>query len=212
MPKPIPEPAAKSAKEADDATGADPLTGPLIRVADLGKGQSRQITITPDAPARAAIAAALGIDALRKLRFSGSLAPLGARDWHLSGQLGATVVQPCVVTLAPVTTRIETEVSRDFLADWHEPEGDEVEMPDEVDADPLGSVIELGRVMVEALALALPDFPRAEGAELAQSTFTEPGKVAMSDEDAKPFAGLAALRAQIAEDDDSENGGEDGRN
>lgn len=211
MPKPIPEPAAETANEADDAKGTDPLTAPLIRVADLGTGQSRQITIAPDAPARAAIAEALGIDALRKLRFSGSLAPLGARDWHLSGQLGATVVQPCVVTLAPVTTRIETEVSRDFLTDWHEPEGDEVEMPDEVDADPLGSVIELGRVMVEALALALPDFPRAEGAELTQSTFTEPGKVAMSDEDAKPFAGLASLRAQIAASPD-DDGGETGRN
>ena len=28
----------------------------------------------------------------------------GARDWRLVAELGATVVQPCVVTLAPVTT------------------------------------------------------------------------------------------------------------
>jgi hypothetical protein len=44
---------------------------------------------------------------VRKLRFIGTLEPEGAQDWRLTADLGATVVQPCVVTLAPVTTRLE---------------------------------------------------------------------------------------------------------
>ena len=176
---------------------SDPATGPILRVAELAKGQPRTVAIEPGAQARDAIAKALGIDALRKLRFEGVLSPIGKRDWRLTGRLGATVVQPCVVTLAPVTTRIETDLRRDFLSNWEEPEGDEVEMPDEVDSDPLGSEIDLGRVIVEALALALPDFPRAEGAALEQAAFSEPGKTAMTDDDAKPFAGLATLRDKL---------------
>jgi len=178
--------------------------GPVIRVAELTRGQSRQITAEPGAEARAAVAEALGIDAVKKLRFEGQLAPLGKRDWELTGTLGATVVQACVVTLAPVTTRIDAPVSRRFLADWEEPSGDEVEMPEDVDAEPLGAEIDIGAMMVEALALALPDFPRAEGVELDEAVFAEPGTQAMTDEDAKPFAGLAALRNKLAGEDDGE--------
>ncbi|GKY87575.1 YceD family protein [Sinisalibacter aestuarii] len=172
--------------------------GPVIRVADLAKGETRPILVEPDAEARAAIAALLGIDAVKKLRFEGTLGPLGKRDWRLTGQLGATVVQPCVVTLAPVTTRIEETVERAWIADWQEPQSDEVELPESVDDEPLGTEIDIGTVMVEALALALPAFPRAEGAELDETVFTEPGKAAMTDEDARPFAGLAALRDKLA--------------
>lgn len=175
--------------------------GPVIRVADLAKGQTRAVLIEPGAEARAAIAGALGIDAVKKLRFEGRLEPLGKRDWQLTGTLGATVVQPCVVTLAPVTTRIDTDLRREWLADWQEPTGDEVELPEDVDADPLGAEIDLGAVIVEALALALPDFPRAEGVELGEAVFTEPGQPAMRDEDARPFAGLAALRDKLTGDD-----------
>jgi uncharacterized metal-binding protein YceD (DUF177 family) len=177
-----------------------PSPGPVIRTADLAKGESRALTITPEAPAREAIAAALGISAVKKLRFDGVLAPLGKRDWQLTGTLGATVVQPCVVTLAPVTTRIDEPVTRRWLADWQEPTGDEVELPDEVDSDPLGPEIDIGAVLVEALALALPAFPRAEGAELGEAVYTRPGEAAMTDADARPFAGLAGLRGKLSGD------------
>lgn len=179
--------------------------GPVIRVADLAKGQTLELLVEPGADARAEIAELLGIDAVKKLRFEGRLAPLGKRDWQLTGKLGATVVQPCVVTLAPVTTRIDSDVRREWLADWEEPTGDEVEMPEDVDADPLGAEIDVGAVIVEALALALPDFPRAEGVELGEAVFTEPGKEALRDEDARPFAGLAALRDKLAGEDENES-------
>ena len=122
------------------------------------------------------------------------------RSAPATGQLGATVVQPCVVTLAPVVTRIEEPVGRSFVAGWEPPQGDEVELPEDVDTEPLGTAIDLGAIMVEALALALPAWPRAEGADLDEAVFTEPGKAPMTDDDAKPFAGLAALRDKLSKD------------
>ncbi|MCB1331506.1 MAG: DUF177 domain-containing protein [Maritimibacter sp.] len=172
----------------------------ILRVADLARGRSRSIEIRPDDAARERIAAELGLSELRKLRLDGDLVPLGQRDWRFVGQLGATVVQPCVVTLAPVVTRIEEPVGRSFVAGWEPPQGDEVELPEDVDTEPLGTAIDLGAMMVEALALALPAWPRAEGADLDEAVFTEPGKAPMTDDDAKPFAGLAALRDKLSKD------------
>ncbi|GGD29666.1 YceD family protein [Sinisalibacter lacisalsi] len=179
--------------------------GPVLRVAELTPGQNRHILIEPDAAVCAEIAAALDLLDLRKLRLEGELAPLGRRDWRFTGRLGATVVQPCVVTLAPVTTRIDEDVSRTWLADFTEPEADEMEIPESVDDEPLGPGIDLGSLMVEALALALPDYPRAEGAELGEAVFAAPGEEPMTDDDAKPFAGLADLRRKLADDDDAGN-------
>lgn len=173
-------------------------TAQVLKTAELIQGRSYAFALKPDNDACTRIAAELGIDGLRKLRFEGELRPLGRRDWELRGHLGATVIQPCVVTLAPVTTRIEEDVARIWRADMIPPEGEEVEMPDAVEEEPLGSSIDLGAVMVEALALALPVYPRAEGAELEEARFAEPGVTPMSDEEARPFAGLAALRDRLS--------------
>jgi uncharacterized metal-binding protein YceD (DUF177 family) len=144
----------------------------------------------------------LDLIGLRKVRFAGRLVPEGRRDWRLEAELGATVVQPCRVTLAPVTTRIDEPVVRRYLARWHEPEATEVEMPEDDTAEPLPETLDLFEVMAEALALALPAFPRADDAEGAPQAFTEPGKTPMTDEETRPFAGLADLRDRLKKGDD----------
>lgn len=164
--------------------------------------------LEPDAPAREAMARDLDISGVRKLRFEGTLVPEGARDWRLSAHLGATVVQPCVVTLAPVTTRIETEVTRRYLADWTEPEGDEAEMPEDDTTEALPARLDLSVVLHEALALVLPDYPRAPDAELPQTRFAGPGVTPMTDEDARPLAGLAALRDRMKGGPEGSDGGD----
>lgn len=167
-----------------------------LRVADLPQNAPTPFDLAPEADARAALAEALGLSALRKLRFTGQVEAHGKRDWLLTGRLGATVVQPCVVTLEPVTTRIDTQVRRLFLADMPEAEAEtaEVEMPEDDSIDQLGAWIDPAAVMEEALALALPQYPRKDDADLGEAVFTEPGKEAMRDEDTRPFAGLAGLR------------------
>lgn len=173
-----------------------------IRPADLPAGGTREIALRPDAPARAALAEALGINAVRKLSFTGRLLPEGQKDWRLEARLGATVVQPCVVTLAPVTTRIDEDVIRRYLAEMPDlPQSAEVEMPEDDSAEPLPEVLDAGAVMAEALALALPAYPRAPEADLGEAVFTEPGKAPMTDADARPFAGLAALKDKLEKPD-----------
>jgi len=168
-----------------------------------GETAQRSFSIEPTTAERAELADAMGITAIRKLRFDGHVSPEGARDWTLQGTLGATVVQPCVVTLEPVTTRIDTSVLRRYLRDMPDlSEASEAEMPEDDTIEPLPETVDLSAVMAEALALALPDFPRAEDVEPVEIRVTEEGKTAMTDEDAKPFAGLADLRDSLKNKDD----------
>ena len=97
--------------------------------------------LRPDEATRSEIAARLDLLGLRKVSFAGEVAPAGSRDLQLEGKLGATVVQPCVVTGDPVTTRIDVPVVRRYLAEMEEPEGDEVEMPEDDSAEPLPASI-----------------------------------------------------------------------
>ncbi|MEJ6388226.1 YceD family protein [Gymnodinialimonas ulvae] len=181
----------------------------LLPLARLGRAAPKAFDIAPDADARKAMADALGIVGLRKLRLSGEATPEGKADWRLDATLGATVVQECVVTLEPVTTRIDTELTRRYRAQMPEPSGEEMEMPEDDTIEPLRAEVDLMQVLSEALALALPDYPRAEGVELGQAIYAAPGVAPMTDEDARPLAGLAALRDQLAKGDE---GGEDDEN
>ncbi len=179
-----------------DPSQASPLPRASLplRVADLPPRRPTRFHLRPDPEARTAIAAELGLSALRKLDFVGEVSAAGQQDWHLNGHLGATVVQPCVITADPVVTRIETEVTRHFLHDLPEPTEHEVEMPEDETIEKLGNVIDPGAVMIEALALALPDYPRKPGAELGTEEFAPPGAAPLDDSRPNPFAALAALK------------------
>lgn len=175
-----------------------------IRLAALPRTKPHRFRLEPDAPTRRALAEELGILDVKKLRFDGELRPEGKANWRLEAALGATVVQPCVATLAPVTTRIDETIARAYLANFEEPEGGaEVEMPEDDSAESLPDTLDLGVVMAEALALALPLYPRADGADPVEAQASAPGVAPLTDEDVKPFAGLAALRDQLKDGEEN---------
>jgi len=173
----------------------------------LPRNVDHPFDLQPGADALKTLAKALDLQGLRKLRFTGQLTPEGKRNWRLEAQLGATVVQPCVITAEPVTTRIEEKIVRRYLAGFAAPDADEAEMPEDDTIEPLPETLDLPDVMAEALSLALPAFPRAEGAELGSAVFAAPGVKPMTDEDAKPLAGLAALRDRMTGDEPPEDAG-----
>lgn len=170
------------------------ITHPKVATRKLNRRIPARFDLAPDAATRNRIAADLGLTALPALRLAGELVPRGAEDLDLRARLEATVVQPCVVTLAPVTTRLAEPVERRFVARWAEPEGGgETEMDDD-SREPLPENIDLLAIAAEALVLALPQYPRAAGAELGEAVFGPPGAEPLRDQDLRPFAALAALK------------------
>lgn len=168
-----------------------------LRVAELARNRATAFALVPGPAWRAELAEISGLDNLARLRFEGRLLPEGKADWRLEARLGATVTQACVVTFAPVRTRIETPVERIFVARLADTEPDapgaELEMPDDR-VEALGTVIDLEAIMTEALMLALPDYPRAEGIEPAHVQAIPPGATALDAPAASPFAALAHMR------------------
>jgi uncharacterized metal-binding protein YceD (DUF177 family) len=185
----------------------DPLPVSLpLRTAVISKRSATRFDLKPDAAGRDGLARVLGISAIPALRFKGEVRPRGGADLELEARLEATVVQPCVITLAPVTTRIDTGVLRRYLRDFAVPDEAEAEMPDD-SAEPLPGVIDPGAVLAEALALALPDYPRAPGAVHEGLVIAPPGSVPLRDADLKPFAGLAGLTGRLSGNGSGGEGG-----
>jgi uncharacterized metal-binding protein YceD (DUF177 family) len=154
-----------------------------------------EFDIAPNPAEAAALARLLGAQALRKLRFAGRLTPLPGGGWRLEAELGASVVQTCVVTLEPVTTRIDQPVRRSFLPAPAAAAELVIEPDEDDEIEPLGDRIDLGLVATEALALALPAYPRKPGVALGAASAGRGGE---PDEPAqKPFAALAALRGKL---------------
>ena len=173
-----------------------------FRMADLATRKATTFDVMPDSDTRKAMATDLDIIEIRKLKLEGEIAPQDGRDWHLVAKLGATVVQNCVVTLDPVVSRIDETITRTYMANFADPDGAEAEMHEDDTLEAIPVTLDLEVLLGEALSLALPPFPRVEGAELGNATFAAKGVTPMSDEDAKPFAGLGALKAALESKED----------
>lgn len=167
----------------------DPLPRLVVRLAESGHRRDVPVRLAPGAAARAAVAEELGILGVERLALEGRLVPEGRADWRLDARLAATVVQECGVTLDPVSTALDEPVLRRYVAGLSEPGAGEHEMGDD-ESEPLPAALDLGEVMLEALALALPPFPRAPGAEAGDALAAAPGAEPLTDEAIRPFAGL----------------------
>lgn len=179
-----------------------PITLPF-RVGALPSRKPQRFDLQPEKPQLALLAALLDVSAVRRLRFSGEIRASGRTDFVLEGNLVAQVEQPCGITLVPVFTEISEHVLRRYLADMALPDAEEAEMPDDDTAEPLPEVIDVGAVLAEAMALALPPYPRAAGAELeGEAVFGPPGQNALKSADLRPFAGLAGLAQQLGKPDE----------
>lgn len=189
----MPEIATRSAANPDFAR--------LIETAQLRGLSSFAFDLSPTPEEAAALARLLGVQGLRKLRFHGRLTPADRAAWRLEAELGATVTQTCVVSLEPVVTRIDAPVRRLFTPDAATDPG-EIDLDPEADdeVEPLGPRIDLGLVATEALALALPAYPRRADAELGPLAESAPAGAAPLDAgEVRPFSALAALRGKLGE-------------
>ena len=190
-----------SADRATDET--TPFRRP-IPVARLSRRGETPFGIEADADERAALARFLGVARVDRLSLEGTVVPAGDEGWEVRGRLVAELEQTCVVSLGPVAAEYDAEVDRLYLpADRIAPVQEATVVPDEADEpDPYTNAIDPAQLAVESLALMLDPYPRAQGAALERATFAEPGVKPLEDDDVRPFAGLAALRRQLEEDEE----------
>ena len=148
------------------------------------------VDLEADAGARAAVAAAAGVNEVPQLTAGFDVARHGRDGLRIVGTVSARVRQTCVVTLDPVENEIEEQVDLVFVpASGLGSAASEVNLGAEAAEPPealIDGVVDLAAVATEFLMLGIDSYPRKPGAVF------DPPKSA--DAGSHPFAALAALR------------------
>jgi uncharacterized metal-binding protein YceD (DUF177 family) len=138
----------------------------------------------------AALAQRFGIEALKHFSARFTRKPYPGGGLLISGRIKAEPVQLCIVSLEPVTERLDKPFTLVVLP----PDGalsEDPDGPDEIQADATGH-FDLGEALAEELSLSLNPYPRKAGAHLPlqPEEAAEPTEATLRN----PFAKLAALR------------------
>jgi uncharacterized metal-binding protein YceD (DUF177 family) len=154
--------------------------------------EGRELSLVADAEQRSALAERLLVSSvealeveLKVVKFRGGL--------RVFGRLHAVVVQPCVVSMVPVTQDIEEPIDRIFLPAAVRPAkgADDVFVDVEGEDEPdyfEGPEADLSELIIETLSLAIDPYPRAPGVVLDTEDADD------EEETASPFAALKGLR------------------
>lgn len=175
-------------------TTTDPEFSRRVPVRELPDG-GRDFRFEATAEEREAVARRLGIAGLESLEAHFTVTPQGGGALARGG-FKAEPVQQCVVTLEPVTSRVEGEMTQRFAPEGAaEPESVETEFDvfEEDPPEPLThGAAELGELVVEHLSLALDPYPRRPE---AQADLPQEGEAVRD----TPFAKLRGLKFSATE-------------
>ena len=147
---------------------------------------------------RRRVADRIGVTAVHRLGAHAALERTG-ETIRARGRLQAAVEQSCVATGEPVESRIDEPFELLFVADPGSRKADEEIELSAQDCDVVfhdGATIDLGEAIADTLALSIDPYPRSAGAEAA---LKDAG--VLSEEEAGPFAALAALKKQLGGND-----------
>ena len=146
--------------------------------------------LAADTGARAAVAAAAGVNEVPQLTARFDVARHGRDGLRVIGTVSARVRQTCVATLEPVENEIEEQIDLVFVPASRPGSTGEVNLGVEAVEPPealIDGVVDLGVVATEFLMLGIDPYPRKPGAVF------EPPQSADA-VGSHPFAALAALR------------------
>lgn len=158
-----------------------------LRLDQIRDGE--RLDLAADETERALIARRFGMARLDRLEAHVTLTKSG-KIVRVSGRLGASLEQSCVITNEPVPEHLDESFELIFMPEPSNPD-DEIELA-EADCDVVfydGAMIDLGTAIADSLALSLDPYPRSAGADAA---LKEAG--VLTEEQASPFAALAKLK------------------
>ena len=153
-----------------------------------------RIDIIADERERGSLVERLGLHSLDRLEAHAVLTRDGQKI-RAGGRLKAALEQVCVATGDPCPAHVDEPFDLIFLPEPGAAGAEEEVELGQADLDTIfhdGSAIDLGGAMADTLALALDPYPRSAGADAA---LKEAG--VLTEEEASPFAALAALKEKL---------------
>jgi uncharacterized metal-binding protein YceD (DUF177 family) len=160
----------------------------LVEVEQLGADES-VYDIEASEAERAALARRFGLLGIDELSAQVALRRVhGGVAIRVRGSISTQVTQTCVVTLASVQSRLRESFALLLVAGEESPDDVEVGLEEELEEPLPPGPLDIGEMVAQHLALALPQYPRAPGAKVDRRWSRE------GDNRDTPFAALAKLK------------------
>lgn len=177
-------------------------------LAQLGEEGRRDLTLEAAPDEAGALAQRFGVSAVSQLKAEVRISGEAKEGLRASGKIKARVVQPCVVTLEPVESALSVPFAVRLVAEGPtdgtstlfegEVELTEEEAEGEDTETYFGETVDLGEIVAQTLALHIPQYPRAAGADDEVRALMGQGDgAAMTPAGENPFAALASLKARM---------------
>jgi len=166
-----------------------------MSVGDIPQGGLR-VELEADEPTCRAVAKAVGVNEIARLKARFDLARRGRDGLHVAGTVSALVGQLCVVSLEPVVNEVNEAIDLAFGQETSLPTSARslditLEAPDPPEAL-INGMVDLGAIATEFLILGIDPYPRKPGAAFVASPDKERA--------GKAFAALAALKRSRSTD------------
>lgn len=173
----------------------------VVRVAELGD-ETLRVELTASEDERAALAKRFDLKGIDSLVADVSLTLLPNKDVRLDASFNARVKQTCVVTSAPMaskishkfTTTYSPDADEDLASDEEELEtfNNQIELPEPL----IEEKIDIGEAVAEQFALEIDPFPRVKGTVFDGYSTGRKGKAEAAVEKKNPFAVLSQLKTK----------------
>lgn len=146
------------------------------------------VNLEGDQAVRAALAKTAGLRDLPRLQASFDLTRRPDDAIHVTGEVSATVVQDCVVTLEPIEQNLLEAIDLVFVPQAADQgQGPDVNLGEGEPPETMaGGTVDLGAIATEYFLLGVDPYPRKAGAEFKSASAGGPAE--------SPFAALAALK------------------
>ena len=171
----------------------------IIIFSDLNASKSNSFRWQGDAINNSKIAEQISLISVEKLDFRGKISAQGKNKWLLTGNLGATATQECVVTLEAIKCRVDEKIKRIYVPMEEIPSVEkddrhDVKLELDENLEPLTKSLDLSLIAQEILALSLPDYPRSNNTDYVSISLGEDEKTNERDNQRNPFAILSTLK------------------
>jgi uncharacterized metal-binding protein YceD (DUF177 family) len=174
-----------------------------VNLAVIGAdGDGTEYVFKANSDQRSALAGRFGCVEIIKFEVRAKIVPL-PKEGHYSaiGRITGSVVQNCVVSLAPVVTELDQELNLALI-----PESEGLDAQTDVDEEDVefysANMIDLGEIGAVEMALALDPYPRAPGVSVTDLGPGGDDKAYEVHEEGhiggnRPFEALAAIKKKV---------------
>tara|TARA_B100000965_G_C19225712_1_gene597861 strand:- start:76 stop:630 length:555 start_codon:yes stop_codon:yes gene_type:complete len=137
----------------------------------------------------------LKIEELKAFSFQGQIFQLNEHDYTLRASFDATVVQLCIISLNPIKTKISNKINQSYIDQENSQKTKYLLIDhDSIEKEQFKSEINVGDIMLEALSLEIPLYPRKKNAKFEGITVTDSEIKPLDRTTNNPFLSLKELK------------------